>query len=304
LNAQPIKTAMVVEGGGMRGVFSTGLLDGFMERHFDPFHMYIGVSAGATNIAAFLAEMHGRNRRIYTEFSVGPEFISLWRFLRGGHLMDLDWLWNLTMSRMRLDLSKIYGKGRPFIVGMTSVETGRAVFKETSADNLEHVLKASSALPFFYRGFLAVDSQQMTDGGVSEPIPVAEAIRRGATYIMVIRSRPRGFWSKPDPLSSLIKLFLHDYPLLQAALNSHDRTYNETVAIIRNPPAGVSIIEVCPPDEFRPGRLTRDARVLKEGYEQGRAMACDAIMRWERLYNARCHADTSILLDARRNPIS
>lgn len=84
------------------------------------------MSAGATSIAAFLAEMHGRNRKIYTDLSVRPEFISLWRFLRGGHLMDLDWLWNLTISRMRLDLPKIYGKNRPFPVGMTSVETGRS----------------------------------------------------------------------------------------------------------------------------------------------------------------------------------
>ena len=82
----------------MRGVFSTGVLDGFLERQFDPFHLYVGVSAGATSIAAYLAEMHGRNRRIYTELSTGPEFINLARFLRGGHLMDLDWLWNVTIS--------------------------------------------------------------------------------------------------------------------------------------------------------------------------------------------------------------
>ncbi len=185
-------TALVVEGGGMRGIFSTGLLDGFLEHQFDPFLMYVGVSAGATSIAAFLAGMHGRNKKIYTDLSVRPEFISLWRFLRGGHLMDLDWLWNLTISRMRLDLPKIYGKNKPFLVGMTSVETGRPLFKETDAGNLEQVLKASSALPVFYRGFLTIDHQQMTDGGVSDPIPVGEALRRGATRIMVVRSPAAG----------------------------------------------------------------------------------------------------------------
>jgi len=262
------ETALVVEGGGMRGVFSTGLLDGFLERTFDPFHIYIGVSAGSTSLAAFLAEMHGRNRKIYTDLSTGPEFINLKRFLRGGHLMDLDWL--------------IYSKNRPFIVGMTDVETGRTVYKTTAAEDLEHVLKASSALPVVYRGFPMVDGRPMTDGGISDPIPVAEAIRRGAKRILVIRSRPRCQVSRRDALSYLVSWSLRKYPALQATIEAHDRVYNETLTLIRRPPEGVSVIEICPPDSFRPGKFTRDARVLREGYEQGRAMAEEAIARWER----------------------
>lgn len=184
------ETALVVEGGGMRGVFSTGLLDGFLEQNFNPFQLCIGVSAGATSIAAYLAEMHGRNRKIYTKLSVGPEFISIARFLGGGHMMDLDWLWDLTISRMRLKLDKIYSRERKFLVGLTEVATGETVYKETSAGDLEHVLKASSALPLFYRSFPEVDGRPMTDGGVSVAIPVEEAVRMGARRVMVIRSRP------------------------------------------------------------------------------------------------------------------
>ena len=282
MNSRRSECALVVEGGGMRGIFSTGLLDGFLERRFDPFHLYIGVSAGATSIAAYLAEMHGRNRKIYIELSTGPEFISFARFLRGGHLMDLDWLWNTTISRMRLDLPRIYGKQRPFLVGMTDVATGMPVFKETSADDLEHLLKVSSALPVVYRGFPAVDGRPMTDGGVSDPIPVAEAIRLGAKRILVVRSRPREHRSSPDALSYLIRCLVRKHPALSATLKSHDRIYNDTLMLIRRPPDGVSIIEVCPPDEFRIGKFTRDTGMLREGYEQGRAMAGEAIAGWER----------------------
>jgi predicted patatin/cPLA2 family phospholipase len=274
-------TALVVEGGGMRGVFSTGLLDGFLEHKFDPFHIYVGVSAGATSIAAYLADMHGRNRKIYTELSVGQEFMNLRRFLRGGHLMDLDWLWDVTISRMRLDLSRIYGKNRPFLVGMTDVATGRAVYKETSADDLEQALKVSSALPVVYRGFPLIDGRPMTDGGVSDPIPVSEAIRRGAKRIMVVRTRSRDHRSRPDAMSCFVYWLLRRHPELQSTIRSHDRIYDETVALIRRPPDGVSIIEICPPESFRLGRFTRDVRALTEGYEQGRAMAGGAIARWE-----------------------
>ena len=274
-------TALVVEGGGMRGVFSTGLLDGFLVRKFDPFHLCIGVSAGATSLAAYLAGMHGRNRKIYTELSVGPEFINLWRFLRGGHLMDLDWLWDITIDRMRLNLDRIYSRQRPFLVGMTDVGTGATVYWDTSAVDLEQVLKASSALPIIYRGFPLVNGRPMTDGGLSDPIPVAEAIRRGAKRIMLVRTRPHSHRSQPEAMSHLMYWLLPKYPALRATIKSHDRIYNEAIALIRRPPDGVSIIEICPPDSFRPGKFTRDAGVLQEGYEQGRAMAGDAIARWE-----------------------
>ena len=274
-------TALVVEGGGMRGVFSTGLLDGFLEHRFDPFAMHIGVSAGATSIAAYLAGMHGRNRKIYCELSVGPEFINLRRFLRGGHLMDLDWMWDQTISRMRLNLERIYSRQRQFLVGMTDVGTGAPVYRITSAADLEHVLKASSALPIIYRGFPLVDGRPMTDGGVSDPIPVAEAIRRGAKRIMVVRSRPRGHRSRPDAMSFFVSWLLRRYPALRSTLRSHDRIYTETVALIRHPPDGVSIIEICPPERFRLGRFTRDVRMLADGYEEGRALAHEAISGWE-----------------------
>jgi predicted patatin/cPLA2 family phospholipase len=217
-----------------------------------------------------------------TEFSIGPEFINLHRFLCGGHLMDLDWMWDMTISRMRLDLDRIYSRQRPFLVGMTDVWTGFPVYHITSATDLEQVLKASSALPIIYRGFPLVDGRPMTDGGVSDPIPVAEAIRRGAKRIMVVRSRPHGHRSRPDTMSFFVYWLLRNYPALQSTIKTHDRIYNDAVALLNCPPEGVSLIQICPPGNFRPSRFTRDVRVLAEGYEQGRALAGEAIARWER----------------------
>jgi len=275
------QNALVVEGGAMRGIFTTGVLDGFLERGFNPFDLYVGVSAGAGNLAAYLADMPGRNRTIYTDVSVRPEFISLARFLRGGHLMDLDWMWNITIARMRLDLAAIYARRKPFLVGLTDVATGKPFCKETSAEDLEHLLKASSALPVFYRGFPLVDNRPVADGGVSDPIPVGEAIRRGSRRIMVIRSRPRGFHRKRDGSSFLMAWFLKAYPDLRATVLNQNVIYNRAVSLIQNPPPGVFIVEVSPPAGFRLGRFTRDRDALCKGYEQGKAAAGGAISRWE-----------------------
>jgi predicted patatin/cPLA2 family phospholipase len=274
-------SALVVEGGALRGVFSTGLLDGFLETGFNPFDFYIGVSSGASNLAAYLAGMIGRNKKIYMDYSLRPEFISLARFFRGGHLMDLDWLWEITIREIRLDLPVIYSRGKPFIVVMTDVRTGQALYRVTGAQDLEHSLKASSAMPLLYRRFPEVDGRPTADGGLTDALPVGEAIRRGARRIMVIRSRPRDYLKRPGPSDVFLRRHLRGYPLLQKAVAVRIQCYNESVALVRKPPEGVSIVEICPPDNFRVSRLSRDLRILQEGYEQGRALAAEAVARWE-----------------------
>jgi predicted patatin/cPLA2 family phospholipase len=75
---------------------------------------------------------------------------------------------------------------------------------------------------------------------------------------------------------------VRQYPLLQQAMAKRIRRYNEAVALIRKPPDGVSIIEICPPENFRVSRLSKDRRILQEGYEQGCAMAGEAIELWKK----------------------
>jgi predicted patatin/cPLA2 family phospholipase len=275
-----LNNALIVEGGALRGVFSTGVLDGFLEAQFNPFDFYLGVSSGATNLAAYLAGMIGRNYRIYSDYSLRPEFISLVRFLRGGHLLDLDWLWEITIREIRLDLPAIYTRNNPFIVVLTDVQTGQAVYKATTADNLEHVLKASSAMPIFYRHYPVVDGCAMTDGGSADALPVSEAIRRGAKRIMIIRSRHYNYYKQNSLSDYLLLLYLRCFPLLQRTMAQRARQYNDAVKIIRWPPEGITIVEVCPPENFRVSRLSQDASLLEEGYEQGRARAAEAIGKW------------------------
>ena len=280
MNEQSSESALVVEGGALRGVFSTGLLDGFLEAQFNPFDMFIGVSSGASNLAAYLAGMIGRNKRIYLDYSLRPDFISFPKFLRGGHLLDLDWLWDITIREIRLDLATIYSKKKPFIVVLTDVQTGDAHYKLTSEADLEHVLKASSAMPLLYRGYPEVDGRPMTDGGVADSIPVMEAIRRGARCIMVIRSRHRDYMKRHGLSENFMRWHVRRYPFLQQAMTKRVERYNDSVALIRKPPDGVSIIEICPPENFRVSRLSQDRMILQEGYEQGHSLAAEAIARW------------------------
>ncbi|MBN2256142.1 MAG: patatin family protein [Deltaproteobacteria bacterium] len=275
-----LKTALVVEGGAMRGIFSAGVLDTFIRERFDPFDILIGVSAGAGNIAAFLADMYRRNYKIYTDYSLRPEFMSWKKFLAGGNLINLDWLWKMTIRDVRLDLKKIFGKKKVFLIVATSVETGRAVYLQPDETTCEEYLKVSSALPFLYRTFPKVNGEKMTDGGIADSIPVIEAYRRGARTIMVLRSRPSDYVKKNSPATALYAALLRKYPNLSRAMRARAGAYMKSVAFINHPPPGVTVVDVCPPDGFETARLTKNLSVLERDYRIGRQEGTRAIERW------------------------
>lgn len=275
--------ALVVEGGAMRGIFSTGVLDGFLARGFNPFDIFFGVSSGACNLASFLARMPGRNLKIYTDYSLRPEFFNWRRALTGGPFMDLDWLWRVTIKEIRLDLKTMYAANTPFIVGLTGLDTGKPIYKHTDETNVEDVLKASSALPILYNKFPVIDGVKTLDGGFSDPLPVRAAIDAGATKIMVVRTRTKTYTKQTGPGHRLLQWRLFKHPALKVALQTHARRYNQTLDLIRTPPQGVKIIEICPPDHFDMNRLEKSPEKLQQAYVQGKQMAEQAICYWEKM---------------------
>lgn len=263
------KIALVVEGGAMRGIFSTGVLDALIEADYNPFDLCIGVSAGALNIAAYLAKMKGRNYKIFTDYSLDDRFINPINFLKGGHLMDLDWMWETTIRELRLDLDAIEQTPSEYIVGMTEIKSGKIKYIKPSRENLEVVLKASSSVPILYRTPIAIEGVAFWDGGITDPIPVKEAIRRGATKIVVLRSRKYGY-QMADKNKLMARLSLRKYPAMVEAVANRPSVYNETINFMRGE-SSCDIIEICPSESFQTGRLTKDKKILDADYKLGYA---------------------------------
>ena len=264
----------------MRSVFSAGLLDGFLQRNFKPFDLFIGVSAGAANLAAFLANMPGRNIAIFRDYALRREFINPLRFARGGHMIDLDWLWQIVDAEIPLDKQTLANCRPPLLVCLTDLASGQPVYKQVTADNIEAVTKASSALPLLYRDFPRVDGLPMTDGGVADGLPVSQAIKQGARRIMIIRARPRDYKKEDTLFHRYVRWQLASYHNLRATMERRVELYNASISLIRNPPAGISITEICPPEEFRACRLCRNPDILTAGYQYGFDMTDQVIAQW------------------------
>ena len=283
-NRKEDRIALVVEGGGMRGIFSAGVLKAFGEAGFDPFDLYIGVSAGACNLASYLCGQYDRNYTTIAHYGVMKEFINYKRFFRGGHLMDLDWHWDITMREIRLDLKAFDQRKPEFIAVATSMLSGEAIYLEPAGDTLEHEIKVSSALPIMFRRTLYAGDEPASDGGVADSIPAAEAWRRGAGTIMVIRSQKAGYRKKKSLISSVLgKIILRKYPDFARAMGRRYVTYNESVNFLHNPPEGCRILEVNPPETFATGRTTTDVDILNRDYEAGCRAGLEAIQRFGKL---------------------
>ncbi|MFH4389792.1 patatin-like phospholipase family protein [Vibrio alginolyticus] len=272
--------ALIVEGGAMRGVFSCGILDHFLASEFSPFDSFWGVSAGASNLAAYLAKMPGRNLKIYLDYSLRKEFISPSQLLRGGDMMNLDWMWNVTLEELGIDKSALKADSRPFFLGVTRQDNGQAEYHLPDVDDLAETMKASSALPVLYRNGVSLNGIQYVDGGVSDALPVAEAIKRGAKKIMVLRSQPASYQKPRGRFSALTRRMLKETPGLIEPMLTREVRYNQTLALINNPPPGIEIIQVCPPETFKLKRLSRSPAPLRHAYELGIEAGKEAIIRW------------------------
>jgi predicted patatin/cPLA2 family phospholipase len=277
------RAAVVVEGGAMRGIFSVGVLDVFLERGFDPFDLAIGASAGACNLASHVARQAGRNRRTYFDLMTRREFIDIRRAALGRSAIDLDWLWDALAARDPLDVDAIGRSSVELVVVATSARSGEPVYLRPSAGAMYDALKGSCALPALYRGTVSVEGEPLVDGGVSDPIPVEEAYRRGARRILVIRTRPASYVKTNGWSSRLTAALMPQTPtgrVVAAAMLRTAERYQRAVRLLHAPPADCQVLHVAPTIPMRTSRTTRDPRALEHDYAHGRAMGEQAIRAW------------------------
>ena len=263
--------ALVVEGGAMHGIFASGVLDAFLQEQHTAFDFAIGVSAGATNLSAYVTRQARRSHAVITRFARQREFYSPLRFLRGSHLTDVHWLWHHAQQQLPLDLKGL-GAGLPLFVVATHVATGQPHYIRVDRDNLHAAMVASCALPFLYRQPALVGEEHYVDGGVADSIPVRRAYAMGAREITVVLSRPQGY-RKPAQSSrmssQLLHVMLREQPGLARQVQARAADYNASLDFIQQPPADCRVRVIAPPEDFAVRRLTMHLEHLERGYAQG-----------------------------------
>jgi len=271
------KTALVLQGGGMRGVFGAGVCCALEELGYTKaFDEVYGVSAGALNAAYFLSGQAAYGTTIYYQDINNRKFIHFFRFKK---IMDIDFLMEVIYHKKPLNLKRLLSNPTSFNVVLTRVSTGEAViFKLEKAADIFSILKATCALPFAYDIPVDVGGEKYLDGGVSCPIPLKEAIEGGCTDIMVVFTRPKDYEPGRSKFSEIL-----DYLLVEPRIKKHGQKffevykkresfYREIIHILKEKNSRekkANILCVFPGSSPKVKRVTKKKSLLKKALIEG-----------------------------------
>lgn len=282
---QQNRQALVVEGGGMRGAFTSGVLDAFLQQQFNPFDLCVGVSSGSTNLANYLAAQQGRTLQIYLDHSLRSEFIQYGRFFKGGDLLDLKWMWDIVEKEHPLNQSHLFANHPEFYMVLTHAISGEATYIKASKDNILDGLRASSSIPVLTRQAVEVFGEPYFDGGVADALPIHWAAQQNnVSKLMVLRTRPKSYFkasSKGDQF--LAKYMFKQQRGFAQSLLARTQRYNDSVEFVRSS-SEQKILEVCPPDlKNMAGRLSKNKAKIRYSYDVGMETGLKAIEQWKLL---------------------
>lgn len=266
------KTGLVLEGGGMRGVFTSGVLDAFM-KHELTFPYVVAVSAGACNGLSYMSRQPRRARFSNIDMLRKYGYISLKKLLTQGSIFDPNILYErFPKEIVPFDYEAYRQNPTVYEMVTTNCLTGRAEYlsEKEDAARLTAIAKASSSLPYVAQ-ITYVDGVPMLDGGIVDSIPVVRAVDKGYSPNVVILTRNRGYRSS-EPDVKIPRLFYGEYPRLRVALSHHVQVYNEQLELIERMEDWGEIICIRPERLLEVDRICRDVEKLEALYEEGFAL--------------------------------
>jgi len=268
------KTALIIEGGGQRGVFSFGITDTFINRNYDPFDIYIGVSNGVAVLCWYLIKETDNNldKMLY---AAKGDYLSYKNIFTGKDILkfhqmyeDGEKMFNPSMEKIKNNL-----EGKNYIAVVTDAIEANAEYYSFGEGEWMPKMIASGTLPILVKTPSLIDGRRKFDGGIADPLPVEKAYTMGAKKIIVIRTYEKKFRRKLKLENYIGALLSSQFPSLRKALLEHDKTYNRALDFINNPPHDCEIVQLCPPKKLKSKRDTKNIEVLKADYKLGKSVA-------------------------------
>ena len=266
-------SALVLEGGGMRGQYASGAMDFFLQAGLR-FPYVIGVSAGISNAASYVAGQFERNRRVFTRFAGDPRYFSWRNWFTQGNPFGMDFIYRELPNHLPFDFAAFASSPTRFRIGATDCETGRAVFFDKADAKLEEALLASSSLPLVGR-MARVNGRLYLDGGIADPIPFRQAAADGFSRRVAVLTRNAGF-RKPAPgaaVRAAIRLKYRRFPALAQAVLRQHATYNRALDELAAEEAAGRLVVIRPSRPLAVGRYSQDRAQLERLYQNGFADA-------------------------------
>jgi predicted patatin/cPLA2 family phospholipase len=234
------KTALIVEGGAMRGAWAAGVLAYLQERGRRQYDLVYAASSGACSAAYFVADMWEPGLTIWRDLACNVVRKS--NFLRHKPMIDLAYLVDHIMrKRFPLSVEALQKAPTKFFIVLTDCQTGEPVYFHACDERVFAALRATSSMALATRGFDYVDGQPYADGGVADPIPIRRAMADGATDITVVLTHNPAFRLKPVP-RWMGKLAYPEWPMVARVWTARQNVnYNAALDLMKRPPEGIRL---------------------------------------------------------------
>lgn len=265
-------TGLVLEGGGMRGVFTSGVLDGFM-KHDLYFRYVVAVSAGACNGMSYMSHQPRRARISNIDYLARYNYIGIRHLVTQGCIFDRELLYDKFPNQyLPFDFDTFFNNQCTFEMVTTNCQTGQAMYLSEKHDRQRalDIVRASSSLPYVSK-IVEVDGIPMLDGGIVDSIPVQRAIDMGHPFNVVVCTRNKGY--RETGRDYKIPRFIYrNYPRLRVALSRRIAAYNKQLEMIDRMEAAGQIICIRPERPMEVTRMAKDTAKLERLYEEGFAL--------------------------------
>ncbi len=265
-------TGLVLEGGGMRGVFTSGVLDGFM-KHDLYFRYVVAVSAGACNGMSYMSHQPRRARISNIDYLARYNYIGIRHLVTQGCIFDRELLYDKFPNQyLPFDFDTFFNNQCTFEMVTTNCRTGQAMYLSEKHDRQRalDIVRASSSLPYVSK-IVEVDGIPMLDGGIVDSIPVQRAIDTGHPFNVVVCTRNKGY--RETGRDYKIPRFIYrNYPRLRVALSRRIAAYNKQLEMIDRMEAAGQIICIRPERPMEVTRMAKDTAKLERLYEEGFAL--------------------------------
>ncbi len=269
-----MKTGLVLEGGGMRGMFTAGILDVLLE-HGIEVDGVVGVSAGAIFGSNYKSRQIGRALRYNMAYSRDPRYVSLRSLLRTGDLYEERFCYHELPNVLDpFDRATYAANPMEFHVVCTDVLTGRPVYHRCQSGSDEDIqwMRASASMPLVSR-VVPIGTHRLLDGGIADSIPIEWARGAGYTRNIVVLTQPAGFRKKKSRAAFLLKVFLRRHPALAAAMARRPEIYNHSLDRQESLEKAGEVLVLRPTSKLAISRTERDPAKLRTTHGLGVAAA-------------------------------
>lgn len=265
-----MKTGLVLEGGGKRGIYAAGVLDVLLENKITVDGL-IGTSAGAVNGCSYISKQYERNLRYNVRFAKEKKYMSFYSLITTGNVVGTEFAYDILPNQLDIFDYEAFEKSETaYYVTCSNLETGRAEHircKSLRGKNMDY-LRASASLPYVSQ-IVEIDGKKLLDGGICDSIPLKAFQKMGYEKNIVILTRPKGYVKQPEN-NLLANLYYSKYPKFITALKNRYAVYNKTIKYIEEQEKEGNILVLRPSKTIKVGRMERNPDVIKEMYMLGK----------------------------------